>query len=216
MELKTVFDNHTDRFSGKWKHYFDIYDRYLQRYIGKSFTLLEIGVSNGGSLQIWKKYFGDKVQIVGIDIDPKTMYSESQIQTFCGSQSDPKFLDSVLRQVGVPDVIIDDGSHIQQDVIASFNFLFPILANNGVYIIEDTHTAYWHEWQGGITSPYNFVSIASRFTHDVNLQHIEEPYTPVAKDLKSISFYDSMVIMEKQLLTKKEPCYAGVNRIPGV
>ncbi len=216
MELKTVFDNHTDKFSGKWKHYFDVYDRYLQRFIGKEFTLLEIGVSNGGSLQIWKKYFGDKVKIVGIDIDPKTMYTEPQIQTFCGSQSDPKFLDSVLRQVGVPDVIIDDGSHIQQDVIASFNFLFPILSNNGVYIIEDTHTAYWHEWQGGITSPLNFVSIAGRFVHDVNLQHIEEPYTPVAKDLKSISFYDSMVIMEKQLLTKKEPCYAGVNKIPGV
>lgn len=212
MKLQTVFENHTDKFSGKWKHYFDIYDRYLQRFVGQEFTLLEIGVSQGGSLQIWKKYFGDKVKIVGIDIDPNSMYSESQIQTFCGDQSDPKFLDSVLQQVGLPDVIIDDGSHIQQHVMATFSMLYPILKENGVYVIEDTHTAYWRDWSGGIQSPFNFVSIASKMVHDVNLQHIKEPYTPVMPDLKSISFYDSMIILEKEKMVKKEPCFAGVNR----
>lgn len=215
MKLQSIFDNHTDKFSGKWTNYFEVYDRYLQRYIGKEFTLLEIGVSNGGSLQIWKKYFGPNVKVVGIDIDPRTMYTEDQIQTFCGSQTDPEFLNSVLSKIGKPDVIIDDGSHNQLDVIRTFGMMFQMVADNGVYIVEDTHTSYWRDWNGGITSPFNFVSIASKFTHDVNLQHIKEPYTPVSNDLKSISFYDSMVVMEKGN-SKNQPCHAGSIKIDGV
>lgn len=214
MNLKTIFDNHTGKFSGKWGHYFDVYDRYLSRFIGKEFTLLEIGVSQGGSLQIWKKYFGDKVKIVGIDIDPQTMYSEPQIQTFCGSQGDPAFLQKVIQQIGRPDVIIDDGSHVQQDVLNSVSLLYPQLNEGGVYVIEDTHTAYWSDWQGGINSPLNCVSVISRTAHDVSLQHIKEPHAPVLLDLKSLSFYDSMIVLEKEKHTKKQPCYAGVSRAP--
>jgi hypothetical protein len=85
-----------------------------------------------------------------------------------------------------------------------------------VYVVEDTHTAYMKDWGGGITSPLNFITITSRFTHDVNLTWMSEPYSPVAIDLKSICYYDSMVVMEKELNYKKEPCYAGTEKIPGV
>lgn len=214
MNLKTVFDNHNGKSSGKWVHYFDIYDRYLQKYIGQSFILLEIGVSNGGSLQIWKKYFGDKVRIVGLDIDPRTMYNESQIETYCGSQSDPQFLESVIARIGTPDIIIDDGSHVQNDVLASLNMLFPKLKNDGIYFIEDTHTAYWHEWQGGINSPLNVVSFLSRLAHDVNLQHIRQPYTYGLEGLKSLSFYDSMIVLEKEFpIVEKLPCSTGIQKV---
>lgn len=214
MNLKTIFDNHIGKSSGKWKHYFDIYDRYLQKYIGQEFTLLEIGVSNGGSLQIWKKYFGDKVRIVGLDIDPRTMYSESQIETYCGSQSDPEFLKNIISKIGRPEVIIDDGSHIQQDVLVSLNMLFSELSDNGIYFIEDTHTAYWYQWQGGINSPFNVVSHLSRFAHDVNLQHMREPYTPGLGGVKSLSFYDSMIVIEKEVpIVMKEPCSAGAEKV---
>lgn len=216
IKLKDVFDNHTDKFSGKWTHYFDVYDRYLQRYIGQEFTLLEVGVSNGGSLQMWKKYFGDKVRIVGIDIDPRTMYTESQIETHLGSQTDSAFLQSVLETTGRPDVVIDDGSHVQSDVLKTFGMLYQAVKDDGVYIIEDLHTAYWQEYEGGINSPFNFVTIASRFTHDVNLTWMQQPYTPSLPNLKSMSFYDSMMVFEKEETKKKEPCYAGVNKIPGV
>ncbi len=214
MNLQTVFDNHSGKFSGKWKHYFDVYDRYLQKYIGQEFTLFEIGISNGGSLQIWKKYFGNKVRIIGVDIDPKTMYYEPQIETYCGSQSDPQFLLDTIKKVGRPDVIIDDGSHVQMDVLTSLNVLFPELKDDGIYIIEDTHTAYWHEWQGGINSPLNVVSFLSRLAHDVNIQHINQPYTYSLNGLKSLSFYDSMIVLEKELpIVKKEPCFAGTEKV---
>lgn len=216
MNLKTIFDNHTDKFCGKWTHYFDAYERHLGRFVGQEFTLFEIGIANGGSLQIWKKYFGPKVRIVGIDIDPRTIYQEEQIQTFCGSQSDFNFLIDVVSKTGTPDVIIDDGSHDQLDVLNSYSILYPKLNNNGVYIVEDAHTAYSFNHSGGITSPINFITVASKFAHDVNLQWIGTPYTPSVSDLKSISFYDSMVVLEKQQQEKREPCYVGNVKIPGV
>lgn len=213
MNLQTIFEQHNDRFSGKWKHYFEVYDRYLSKYIGKDVTLLEIGTSNGGSLQVWKKFLGPKAKIIGLDIDPRTSFTEDQIETYIGNQADPNFLTNVLNRIGRPDIIIDDGSHDQMDVMNSFSILFQHLKDDGVYIIEDLHTAYMQNYHGGITSPLNFVSIASRFVHDVNLQWISEPYTPVTQNLKSMSFYDSMLVLEKEPAYKKEPAYAGSKKI---
>ena len=213
MNLQTIFEQHNDRFSGKWKHYFEVYDRYLSKYIGKDVTLLEIGTSNGGSLQVWKKFLGPKAKIIGLDIDPRTSFTEDQIETYIGNQADPNFLTNVLNRIGRPDIIIDDGSHDQMDVMNSFSILFQHLKDDGVYIIEDLHTAYNNQFHGGITSPLNFISIASRFVHDVNLSWITEPYTPVTQNLKSISFYDSMLVLEKEPTYKKEPCYTGVNKV---
>lgn len=211
MKLSNVFYEHTGRNSGKWKHYFDYYDRHLGRFIGKQFTLLEIGTCYGGSLQIWKKYFGSNVKIIGIDIDPRTKFEEPQIYTEVGSQSDPEFLATILNRYGTPDVIIDDGSHIQNDVMSSFINLYPRLNDGGVYVIEDTHTSLWSGYNGGIKNPNNFVEIASRFAMDVNREFAEEHYVTSIPDLKEICFYNSMIFIEKQKTLKAESCYVGTN-----
>jgi cephalosporin hydroxylase len=211
MKLSNIFYEHTGRNSGKWKHYFDYYDRHLERFVGKQFTLLEIGTCYGGSLQIWKKYFGPNVKIIGIDIDPRTKFEESQIYTEVGSQSDPEFLATILNRYGTPDVIIDDGSHIQNDVMSSFINLYPRLNDGGVYVIEDTHTSLWSGYNGGIKNPNNFVEIASRFAMDVNREFAEEHYVTSIPDLKEICFYNSMIFIEKQKTLKAEPCYVGTN-----
>ena len=211
MKLSNVFYEHTGRNSGKWKHYFDYYDRHLGRFIGKQFTLLEIGTCYGGSLQICKKYFGPNVKIIGIDIDPRTKFEEPQIYTEVGSQSDPEFLATILNRYGTPDVIIDDGSHIQNDVMSSFINLYPRLNDGGVYVIEDTHTSLWSGYNGGIKNPNNFVEIASRFAMDVNREFAEEHYVTSIPDLKEICFYNSMIFIEKQKTLKAEPCYVGTN-----
>ena len=211
MKLSNIFYEHTGRNSVKWKHYFDYYDRHLERFVGKQFTLLEIGTCYGGSLQIWKKYFGPNVKIIGIDIDPRTKFEEPQIYTEVGSQSDPEFLATILNRYGTPDVIIDDGSHIQNDVMSSFINLYPRLNDGGVYVIEDTHTSLWSGYNGGIKNPNNFVEIASRFAMDVNREFAEEHYVTSIPDLKEICFYNSMIFIEKQKTLKAEPCYVGTN-----
>lgn len=209
MKLSEVFSSHTGRFSYKWRHYFDYYDRHLGRFVGKKFNLLEIGTCCGGSLQIWKKYFGSDVKIVGIDILPETKFEESQIYTEIGSQNDPEFLEKICEKYGPFDVIIDDGSHMQQDILASFAFLYPKLNDGGVYVIEDTHTCLWGEYNGGIKNPHNFIEIASRFAMDVNREFAREPYIESIPYLKEICFYNSMIILEKENTPKADVVSVG-------
>ena len=88
---------------------------------------------------MWKVYF-PKAQIFGIDIHDKSALEENRIRIFHGSQSDPTFLEQVIATIGTIDIVIDDGSHINEDVIFSFNSLFPSLSKTGIYVIEDTQT----------------------------------------------------------------------------
>jgi hypothetical protein len=198
MKLFDIFKTNNDRPIAKWLNYFEIYERYLERYRDKSINFLEIGVQGGGSLQMWKKYFGPNSKIVGIDIDPNTKFEEEQISVEIGNQSDKEFLKKVVEEHGPFDIIIDDGSHIQSDVLNSFFFLYPTLKRGGTYIIEDTHTAYFKLFQGGLKSDSNSVSIFSNFVHDMNVEYVDEPFVPQLKDLSSMSFYNSMVIFEKE------------------
>lgn len=203
MKLIDIFKTNNDRPISKWLHYFEIYERYLEKYRDKSINLLEIGVQGGGSLQMWKKYFGSNSKIVGIDIDPLYKFEEEQIFVEIGNQSDEDFLKKVIEEYGPFDVIVDDGSHVQSDVLNSFFFLYPTLNRGGTYIIEDTHTAYFEIFQGGIKSEVNSISIFSNFVHDMNVEYMEEPFNPVLKDLSSMSFYNSMVVFEKENIKDK-------------
>jgi len=198
MKLFEIFKTNDDRPIDKWIHYFEIYERHLEKYRNTSVNVLEIGVQCGGSLQMWKKYFGTNSKIVGIDIDENCKFTEEQINVEIGDQSDTTFLEKILSEYGQFDVIIDDGSHVQSDVLNSFFFLYPTLKRGGTYIIEDTHTAYFKSYQGGISSDKNCISIFSNFVHDVNVDCVREPFNPTLKDLKSLSFYNSVVVFEKE------------------
>ena len=50
--------------------YFDVYDELLSKYRNKKITFVEIGVLSGGSLFMWRKFFGRKARIIGIDLNP--------------------------------------------------------------------------------------------------------------------------------------------------
>lgn len=207
--ITEIFDEHKDKQTSKWVHYLEIYERHFSKFVGSSVKILEIGVEDGGSLQMWKKYFGEKCEIVGIDILSKYKYEEEQIRVEIGSQNDINFLQEIDKRYGPFDIIIDDGSHIQMDILNSFSFLYPRLNMGGVYLIEDLHTAYFHNYGGGITSPFNFISIVSKFVHDVNNDFIKEPYTNTLINIKSINFYNSIIVFEKTNNEKIYSTYRG-------
>jgi ubiquinone/menaquinone biosynthesis C-methylase UbiE len=210
MKLFDIVKDHDGKGGGKWVHYFDIYEKHLNKFVGKDIFILEIGVCNGGSLQIWKKYFGDKCKIVGIDNDPYTEYEEERIIVKIGSQNNVEFLNEVISEYGTPDIIIDDGSHIQSDILQTLSVLYPVLNPGGVYIIEDTHTAYMHEYGGGISVPFNINTVLSRSCHDPTVEFISEPYTQSIPHLDSICFYNSVTVLEKKLnLEKVTPFFYG-------
>ncbi len=187
----------------KWIHYFSVYERYLASYVNKSVLIFEIGVQNGGSTQLLKKYLGPHAIIVGIDIDPSTkQHEDEQCKIRIGSQSDINFLKSIIREFGTPDIVIDDGSHIMDDMSSSFQFLYPLLNNNGTYMVEDTHTCYWESFGGGLNNENSFMEKTKKLIDKLHFYHYsdkDEDADDFIKSTYSISFYDSMIVFEKKL-----------------
>jgi Methyltransferase domain len=184
----------------KWRHYLDIYNRYLERYRGQSVRFLEIGVSKGGSLAMWRRYFGPEAKIFGIDIDPICAQLDGiNAEVRIGSQADRAFLENVIAEMGGVDVVIDDGSHIASDQRASFDTIFPLLDADGVYICEDTHTAYWAECGGGYRNKSSFLEMAKKIADDLNGDFHSHALSikDANRILKAVHFYNSMVVIEK-------------------
>jgi hypothetical protein len=181
----------------KWAHYFPIYEKHFEKFVNQSVIFWEIGVSKGGSLQMWKQYLGPFAKIVGIDIDPKcTEHEDTQRAVCIGDQSDHAFLQSVIDEHGCPDVVLDDGSHVMEHVCASFDFLYDKVSKNGVYYVEDMHTAYWDGYGGGVKREGTFIELCKDLIDSLNSRHYGEP-TAFADSTFSISFYDSVIVFEK-------------------
>ena len=90
-ELLDLFNNSKHR-SIKWKKYFSVYEQLFEKYRNKKITFVEIGVLDGGSLEIWKKYFGKDSRIIGIDNNSNCKKFENEnFEIFIGSQSDKNF-----------------------------------------------------------------------------------------------------------------------------
>jgi hypothetical protein len=125
---------------GIWKlsHYFDIYDRHFRKFCGREVHILEIGIYSGGSLDMWKDYFGPKCHIYGVDISPRCKSHERQgVKVFIGDQSDPVFWADFRKQVPRIDIVVDDGSHAAYDQVISIEQLLPHVSPGGVYLVED-------------------------------------------------------------------------------
>lgn len=135
------------------------YEFHFAPFRDKEINLLEIGVGGynnpnegGNSLRMWKEYFTDQfTDIYSIDIFEKSAIEEDRITIWQGSQSDEIFLNNIADQIGGIDIIIDDGSHVNSDIIISFKTLFPKLNNGGIYVVEDIQTSYWEHYGGRIT-----------------------------------------------------------------
>jgi hypothetical protein len=202
----------------KWTthSYVDIYDKLFKPLRRKKLNVLEIGVggyddplAGGGSLRMWRTYF-PKSNIYAIDIADKSPHDEKRITTFRGSQDDEAFLNDVVDKIGRVDVIIDDGSHMCPHVIKSFEVLFPRLAPGGIYVVEDTQTSYWNNFQGStedLDCPTTTMNFFRRLIDGVNSREIErvrkdlgENYVPPPLQgmLFSICFYEKMIVMRKK------------------
>ena len=212
MTLWSDYQTNTGRVIHKWKHYFPVYERHFQDFVNKPVTFVEIGVGRGGSLQMWKRFFGPHACIVGIDIKPATKaFEEDQIEIRLGSQRDPQFLQSIIEEFGTPDIVLDDGSHRMSDVIETFKFLYPRLAKRGVYMVEDMHTAYWDEFGGGLRKPSTFIELSKSLIDELNADHSRGalPQTEFTRQTLSMHFYDSVVVFERGTHTKKDAFYIG-------
>jgi 23S rRNA U2552 (ribose-2'-O)-methylase RlmE/FtsJ len=205
-ELEKYFRQNNGKLISKWIHYFDIYDRHFARFKNKEMTILEIGVSQGGSLQMWKNYFGSGAKIYGIDINPKCKeLEEENIKIFIGSQSDRKFLNEIKKSIPPVDILIDDGGHTMLQQIVSYEELFDHIKDNGVYLCEDLHTSYWLKYGGGYKRKGTFIEYSKNFIDLLNAHHSEQLELRVnkfTKSVDSIHYYDSILVIEKRIREK--------------
>ena len=204
--LEKYFRSNKKRLINKWIHYFDIYHRHFERFRGKPITVVEFGVSQGGSLQMWRSYFGRKARIYGVDIDPRCAdLGGRRTKVFIGDQADREFLRSIAAEVGPIDVLIDDGGHRMRQQIATFEELYPHVKEDGVFLVEDMHTSYWKGFGGGYRRPGTFMEYAKGLTDQLNAWHSREDGFAVdefTRTTKSMHFYDSIVVFEKGAVEK--------------
>lgn len=203
-DLRRYFDHNPGRLLHKWLHYFEIYDHHFSRYRGKPVNILEIGVFHGGSIQLWKDYFGPQARIYGVDIDPRCkQFEEENVKIIIGDQGDRAFLDRLKNEIPRPDILIDDGGHLMHQQIATFEELYPFVAEDGIYLCEDLHTSYWPEWGGGLRKPGTFIEYSKRLIDSLNGFYSKDPgrFSPnsVTRSAHSLHFYDSVLVIEKQM-----------------
>lgn len=181
--MKTLMDIHlgkTGKFSDKWEIYLEHYERLFKPYRNKPIHLAEIGVQNGGSLETWAEYFPKAKRIVGVEIDPK----------FSGLTFDKPIelhiQDGKTPVLGSYDIVIDDGSHISDDMVSLFKAWWPLVKTGGLYIVEDLHTM----WMPGYgTGAHMFFA---NMVNDVNREFSGQGY-----DISGLEFYNSMVVIHK-------------------
>lgn len=148
-DLWKFYLNGRHRAIHKWLHYFEIYDKWFSPYRGKDITFVEIGVQNGGSVQMWKEYFGGGARIIGIDVDEKCrQFDDGEIKIEIGSQEDTAFWDYFKAKYPKVDILLDDGGHTMNQQKVTFKAMFPHIADGGLYMCEDTHTSYWPDTGG--------------------------------------------------------------------
>ena len=213
-DLERFFANHTGRKVVKWDHYLDIYDRYFSRYRGTEVHIVEIGVNNGGSLQMWKDYFGPEAHIYGVDINPACKaFEEERIQIFIGDQSDQAFLRELSAAIPKIDILIDDGGHEGPQQIPTYEILFPRIEPDGIYLCEDVSTSYWPEFGGGYERDGTFIEYAKGFVDQLHAWHSKEPERLAVSDFTrsvvGVYFHDSIVVVEKGPRTEPEMIRSG-------
>tara|TARA_B110000438_G_scaffold302053_1_gene358596 strand:- start:14 stop:895 length:882 start_codon:yes stop_codon:yes gene_type:complete len=176
--------------------YFQVYEEIFKSYVGKKITFVEIGVLGGGSLFMWREYFGKDARIIGIDLNPEAKKWEKHgFEIFIGSQSDEKFWDNFYTKVGKIDILLDDGGHFNKQQIISFSKSLPNTNDGGIIVVEDCHSSYMKMF--GNPSKFSFINFSKYIIDKINYRCSETDSNKTnikEKRIFSVSFYESIVV----------------------
>ena len=203
--LQKVFCTHRGRTLEKWAHYLDVYERYFAAYRNTPVKMLEIGVTGGGSLELWRNYFGESATIYGIDINPECAQRVTPPnQVRIGSQDDPEFLRRTASEMVELDIVLDDGSHFGKHQRVSFEVLFPFVRDGGLYVIEDLHMSYVPGLpEGGYRRKGTGIEYIKRMIDDMHSwYHQKSALTPAKEQIRAIHIFDSIVVIEKRKIER--------------
>lgn len=194
----------------KWPHYFPVYHRHLARYRGTCPVVVEFGVSHGGSLRMWRDYFGPGCLVTGVDNDPRCAALElgDGITVITGDQEDRDFLAGLASQTGAPNVVIDDGGHSMAQQLATLEEMWPVLRDGGTFLTEDVHTSYGASWGGGYLRPGTLAERAKELIDRINAWHSQDPALCPdywTRTVAGMHVYDSIIVLDKETRTEPLP-----------
>ena len=199
--LEGYFRANQGRLIHKWIHYFDIYDRHFSPYRGRKVNIVEFGVSQGGSLQMWRDYFGRQATITGVDVDPRCAeLTDKGVNVVIGDQEDRKFLNDLADRVGEIDIVIDDGGHTMGQQIATFEELWPRVRDGGIFLVEDLHTSYWPKYGGGYKRSGTFIEYAKNLIDQQHAWHSRDVESfkvdDYTRSIRGMHINDSEIVFE--------------------
>lgn len=179
----------------KWSNYFGIYDELFKKYRNKKITFVEIGIFSGGSLFMWRNYFGKNARIIGIDLNPQSKKFEKYgFEIFIGDQSSSLFWKNFFKKIGKVDVVLDDGGHTNYQQIITTNQCIPMIKDGGKMVVEDVHTSFIkHNWYN--PSTYSFINYSKKIVEDINSRFpdLKTFNFSLRKFIYKIEFFESIV-----------------------
>jgi len=213
LKNSNVFNSYvnSDLKSLKMETYFQVYDEIFEKFINKNIIFVEIGVLNGGSLKMWKNYFGDNARIIGIDLNPKAKELEKLgFEIFIGSQSSETFWDNFYNKVGNVDIVFDDGGHHNDQQIITAAKSIPNINDGGLLVTEDVHTSYLKKY--GNPSKYSFINYAKKKIDEINYRFpLFSNKENIEKKIFSISFFESIIVFNINSKKSQIPNYLRNN-----
>ena len=195
LSLYKLFMN-SKKYSMKWSSYFQVYEKIFFPYKNKKIKFVEIGVANGGSLFMWKNYFGKKAKIIGIDLNPNAKKLEKHgFKIYIGNQSSKKFWDNFYKKEGKIDLILDDGGHKNLQQISTVHHSLPFIKNEGKIIIEDTSTSYLKK-EFKNPSKYSFINYSKKIIDIIHRRSplLKENLNIYSKRIFQVEFFESIVV----------------------
>lgn len=217
--IQDLYNAHRGKVSDKWSSYFDEYQRLFQEFRDEPISLLEIGIQNGGSLEIWAKYFTNARCITGCDINKNCRnltFDDPRVAVFVGDANSDAIKREIERQSARFDIIIDDGSHKSRDIVKSFSQYFPLLNAGGIFFAEDLHCSYWQDFEGGLFDPLSSIAFFKDLSDIINHEHWGIPETRKAflenfriaygaefsesdlAEIQSVEFLNSICVVRKR------------------
>ena len=191
----------------KHSSYFHAYSELFAGYKGRAITFVEVGVLNGGSLFMWRDYFGPGARIIGVDFNPLAKKWEKEgFEIHIGNQSDPGFWSAFFDTVGPVDLVLDDGGHTFEQQIITVHCCIPHINDGGRMVIEDTHTSYFRDF--GYPTKYSFIEWTKKLIDNINSRFpaVKVSDLPYKQSVHSITFFESIV----SLKIDRKKCFDSV------
>ena len=213
--------------------YYAIYDEIFAPYQNKDISFVEVGISGGGSLEVWKKFLGERARVIGIDLNPalsETLKGEGY-EIFVGDQGDPAFWRRFYESVGNVDVLLDDGGHTNAQTWCTLTESLGHINDGGLLVIEDTHASYMSAF--GNPSRESLISRVVQCIDELNYRSTaiddrdrrqQRKQTDVLREIgvdrlvHSVRFYESIVALSidsTKCMRSQKSRFGSVETLPG-